>query len=207
LLRRRVRIMQSADAMVLLSRAHADDLAHVAARLGTVGRWSRRPALLLAGAGYPASEVERELGVPVLVRIADDRGGAGALCGRSAGRGPSRSPLGRTAARIAAALATPVAVPHPPLSLPRGPNGTTLRPIPNPLVNVHKGVAAQPHEQVTGTRPGRSSRPGCVGTAAPVLVGGGTPFFTALDSWVNLNLVETRTFPCGVILTRYETRR
>jgi dihydrofolate reductase len=42
---------------------------------------------------------------------------------------------------------------------------------------------------------------------APVLVGGGTSFFTALDSWVNLNLVETRTFPGGVILTRYETRR
>jgi len=42
---------------------------------------------------------------------------------------------------------------------------------------------------------------------APVLVGGGTPFFTALDSWVNLNLVQTRTFPGGVVLTRYETRR
>ena len=42
---------------------------------------------------------------------------------------------------------------------------------------------------------------------APVLVGGGTPFFTALDNWVNLNLVETRTFPDGVLLTRYETRR
>ncbi|WP_405976967.1 dihydrofolate reductase family protein [Streptomyces sp. NBC_00158] len=42
---------------------------------------------------------------------------------------------------------------------------------------------------------------------APVLVGGGTPFFTALDSWVNLNLLETRTFPCGVILARYETKR
>jgi dihydrofolate reductase len=42
---------------------------------------------------------------------------------------------------------------------------------------------------------------------APVLVGGGTPFFTALGSWVNLNLVQTRTLPCGVILTRYETRR
>lgn len=40
----------------------------------------------------------------------------------------------------------------------------------------------------------------------PVLVGGGTPFFTALDSWVNLNLVETRTFAGGVLLTRYETR-
>lgn len=41
----------------------------------------------------------------------------------------------------------------------------------------------------------------------PVLVGGGTPYFTALSSWVNLDLVETRTFPDGVLLTRYETRR
>ena len=41
----------------------------------------------------------------------------------------------------------------------------------------------------------------------PVLLGGGTPFFTALDNWVNLNLVETRTFPNGVLLTRYETKR
>jgi dihydrofolate reductase len=41
----------------------------------------------------------------------------------------------------------------------------------------------------------------------PVLVGGGTPFFTALDSWVNLNRAETRTFPDGVVLSRYETRR
>jgi dihydrofolate reductase len=41
----------------------------------------------------------------------------------------------------------------------------------------------------------------------PVLVGGGTPFFTALDTWVNLDLVETRTFPDGVALSRYEVRR
>lgn len=41
----------------------------------------------------------------------------------------------------------------------------------------------------------------------PVLVGGGAPFFPALDSWVDLSLVETRTFPDGVLLTRYETRR
>jgi dihydrofolate reductase len=41
----------------------------------------------------------------------------------------------------------------------------------------------------------------------PVAVGGGTPFFTALDSWVNLDLVETRMFPGGVVLTRYGTRR
>jgi len=41
----------------------------------------------------------------------------------------------------------------------------------------------------------------------PVLVGGGTPFFAALDNWVNLSLVETRAFPDGVFLTRYETTR
>lgn len=41
----------------------------------------------------------------------------------------------------------------------------------------------------------------------PVLVGGGTPFFTALDRWVNLKLVETRSFPDGVLLTRYEAGR
>ncbi|WP_018178862.1 dihydrofolate reductase family protein [Jongsikchunia kroppenstedtii] len=41
----------------------------------------------------------------------------------------------------------------------------------------------------------------------PVLVGGGTPFFTALDKWVNLNLVETRTFPGGVVMARYQTKR
>ena len=29
----------------------------------------------------------------------------------------------------------------------------------------------------------------------PVLVGGGKPFFTAVDDWVNLRLVETRRFP------------
>jgi dihydrofolate reductase len=40
----------------------------------------------------------------------------------------------------------------------------------------------------------------------PVLVGGGTPFFTALDHRVTLRLVETRTFPGGVVLTRYVTR-
>jgi dihydrofolate reductase len=41
----------------------------------------------------------------------------------------------------------------------------------------------------------------------PVLVGGGTPFFTALDGRVDLSLVETRTFPDGVLLARYETKR
>ncbi|GAA4857786.1 dihydrofolate reductase family protein [Kitasatospora terrestris] len=41
----------------------------------------------------------------------------------------------------------------------------------------------------------------------PVLVGGGTPFFSALDGWVRLDLLETRTLPGGVVVTRYGTRR
>ncbi|MFG1885255.1 dihydrofolate reductase family protein [Micromonospora sp. NPDC049102] len=41
----------------------------------------------------------------------------------------------------------------------------------------------------------------------PVLIGGGRPFFAAIDNWVNLTLVETRTFPNGVLLTSYETQR
>ncbi|USX53607.1 dihydrofolate reductase family protein [Lentzea sp. HUAS12] len=40
----------------------------------------------------------------------------------------------------------------------------------------------------------------------PVLVGGGAPFHTALDAWVGLSLVETRTFPGGVVVTRYRRR-
>jgi dihydrofolate reductase len=41
----------------------------------------------------------------------------------------------------------------------------------------------------------------------PVLVGGGTPFFSALDGWVDLRLVETRTFPDGVTLSHYAAGR
>ncbi|RBQ13657.1 dihydrofolate reductase [Micromonospora sp. LHW51205] len=41
----------------------------------------------------------------------------------------------------------------------------------------------------------------------PVLVGAGTSFFGALDGWSKLDLVETRTFPGGVTLSRYATKR
>jgi dihydrofolate reductase len=37
----------------------------------------------------------------------------------------------------------------------------------------------------------------------PVILGGGTPFFLALDSKMNLRLVETRTFGSGVVHLRY----
>jgi dihydrofolate reductase len=37
----------------------------------------------------------------------------------------------------------------------------------------------------------------------PVVVGGGTPFFPALDHALKLRLVETRTFESGVVYLRY----
>ncbi|MCW2967847.1 MAG: pSRTUE45c [Solirubrobacteraceae bacterium] len=38
---------------------------------------------------------------------------------------------------------------------------------------------------------------------SPVVVGGGTPFFPALDEQINLELVETRTFGSRVVYLRY----
>ena len=38
---------------------------------------------------------------------------------------------------------------------------------------------------------------------APIVLGGGTPFFAALDKRLELELVETRTFPAGVVYLRY----
>lgn len=114
-------IVRSADAVVLLSRAHADDLAHLPRRLPTVGRWSPNPVLLLVGEGYHGAEVARELGVPPLGRVPHDPNGAAVLCGRPnrvrRGRGgPSRSALGCFAHKVATRLATrePPAPPHPP---------------------------------------------------------------------------------------------
>jgi dihydrofolate reductase len=37
----------------------------------------------------------------------------------------------------------------------------------------------------------------------PVVLGGGTPFFPALDERINLELVETRTFGSRVVYVRY----
>lgn len=41
----------------------------------------------------------------------------------------------------------------------------------------------------------------------PVLVGAGTPFFSPLEGWVGLDLIQTRRFPGGVLMSRYTTRR
>jgi dihydrofolate reductase len=40
--------------------------------------------------------------------------------------------------------------------------------------------------------------------ASPVVLGGGTPFFPALDGKIDLELVETRTFGSRVVFARYQ---
>jgi dihydrofolate reductase len=40
--------------------------------------------------------------------------------------------------------------------------------------------------------------------ASPVVLGGGTPFFPALDERIDLELVETRTFGSRVVYARYQ---
>ena len=39
---------------------------------------------------------------------------------------------------------------------------------------------------------------------SPVVLGGGTPFFPALDERIGLELVETRTFGSRVVYVRYQ---
>jgi MinD-like ATPase involved in chromosome partitioning or flagellar assembly len=114
-------IVRSADAMVLLTRAHADDLAHLARRLPSIGRWTAHPNMLLVGDGYSTTEVARELGVLPLGRIPDDPHGAAVLCGRPStlrwGRsGPAHSALGQVAQKVAKVL---IAEQAPPSGLPR----------------------------------------------------------------------------------------
>lgn len=98
-------VVRSAHLMLLLSRAHADDLAHLANRVTAASRWSPHPALLLVGEGYSAAEVSRELDVPVFGRVPEDRPGAAVLRGHCRSRGGlSRSALGRAAGAVARAL-------------------------------------------------------------------------------------------------------
>jgi dihydrofolate reductase len=42
---------------------------------------------------------------------------------------------------------------------------------------------------------------------SPIAVGGGTPFFPTLPSWIPLRLMENRQFPGGTVLLRYEAVR
>ena len=109
-------LIRAADELLLLSHATASDLAHLAARLDEVSGWNERIRLVLAGDGYPDSEVARELGQPVLARIPADPVEAATLTGRipPRRRPVTRATLTRTASQVASALATS----HQPLSRP-----------------------------------------------------------------------------------------
>lgn len=136
-------ILRAADAMVLLTRARADDLAHLARRLPAIGRWTGHPAMLLVGEGYSPAEVARELGVLPLGRVPDDPRGAAVLCGRPSalrwGRnGPAHSALGQIAHKVATVL---IAEQAPPPALPRqGPAQSG----PMPVLRAVPGVPANP---------------------------------------------------------------
>jgi hypothetical protein len=148
-------IVRSADVLLVLSRAHADDLAHVATRLNTVSRWSAHPGLLLVGEGYSTAEVSRELGVPAMGRIPEDRRGAAVLCGRPGRRrGPSRSALGRTARSVAyTVLAHRTAAPS--------------SDAPNPPVPVLRAVSGDATHQAATPNGHRAESPGTPPTNAP----------------------------------------
>ena len=108
-------VLRSADVMVVLSGAGADDLAHLARRIPEIGAWSRDPVLLLTGGGHSIAAVARELGVTPLARVPHDPRGAAVLRGhRSVLRwhrsGPRRSVLGQSAREIADALAARAAI-------------------------------------------------------------------------------------------------
>jgi hypothetical protein len=72
------------------------------------------------------------------------------------------------------------------------------------------GFIAGPTARSTGRRRTRS----CIGSitgrrheyrlfVSPVALGGGTPYFPALDEGINLELLETQTFGSRVVYLRY----
>jgi MinD-like ATPase involved in chromosome partitioning or flagellar assembly len=165
-------IVREADVLVLLTRAHADDLAHLARRLPAVGRWTPRPVLLLVGDGYSTAEVSRELGVPPLGRVPHDEHGAAVLCGRPPRRrwgrsGPSHSALGRFAHKVAAVLAPKPVAPAPPSGSTRADQGPApvLRAIPGVPDGAVSTTGLRPAPNQLAVRPAdeeRDSRGGAV---------------------------------------------
>jgi hypothetical protein len=98
-------VVRAADALVLLARPRADELAHLAALLPSVSSWCGAVWLVLVGDGYRPRDVTRELGVPVLGALPHDPPGAAVLAGQpGARRGPDRSALGQAAAQVAAVI-------------------------------------------------------------------------------------------------------
>ncbi len=129
-------IARHADALILVSGAQSDDLAHTAARLGELARWTPRPGLLLTGDGYPTVDVERELGVPAIGRLPYDPVAAATLTGHRpppARRRGNNGGLARHAAALARTLAEPVSpIASPPPTMPAGVPGVPAQQVRRP---------------------------------------------------------------------------
>jgi hypothetical protein len=126
-------LLAAADQVLLLARASADDLAHVATRVDTIRRWSDRIGLLLVGDGYSDAEVAREVELPVLSRIPNDPAGAAILTGHALIRPRlfARASLSRAAAQIAITLAADREPPEGPgQELVGAPSGRSVDPSP-----------------------------------------------------------------------------
>ncbi len=101
-------VMNAADVLMVVARAHDDALSHVSARWNEVAHWAPCVGLLLVGDGHATRAIEEALRVDVLGRIPEDRRGAALLGGRAGPRRASgRSPLAGAMARIAATVAAP----------------------------------------------------------------------------------------------------
>ncbi|QFU86714.1 carbon monoxide dehydrogenase maturation protein [Amycolatopsis sp. YIM 10] len=153
-------IARRADALVLVTGTLGDDLAHTAARLGELARWTPRPGLLLTGDGYPTADVERELGIPAIGRFPHDPAAAATLSGHrpppgrrgSGGLAHQAAVLARTLAGPASPVASPSAnapgsVPGVPAQQVRHqPGGAAITP---PRPGPHLLLPAQPSPQVS----------------------------------------------------------
>lgn len=135
-------LARRADALVLLTGTHADALAHAAARLSELARWTARPGLLLTGQGYPTSDVERELGVPAIGRIPHDPAAAAALAGHQSPGRRRGGGLARAAAALARTLTT-----RPPTPAQLTPPGLAVVPgVPAQQVRLPGGAVIRPPE-------------------------------------------------------------
>lgn len=99
-----VPLLRALDALMVLARPHEAELAHVATLAEDIPSWTPHPCLVLVGTGYQRSEVETELGIPVLGTLPEDPSGSAVLAGALQGPEPHKSRLGRAAAHLARRL-------------------------------------------------------------------------------------------------------
>lgn len=105
-------LVAAADRVLVVVRPLADDLAAVAVSAQRLRGLTRAVGVVLVGRGYPAGEVARELGLPVLGAVPRDEAAAAVLAGRlPRGRVSRRSGLVRAATELGRLLSGPSPTP------------------------------------------------------------------------------------------------